>query len=496
MSRSKDDKKEDRKLQIMLAIIGAITTLVVALLANLSNLKEILTPLPTSQPTIIATSTSPLDTPALTPTSLTTTQPINPTETTDPLSLTPTLTANAHYDQGELAYEDYDFELAITEFIQAIDQNYEPLAQAYDQLGWSYYSYYFDPEGDENTLDMAIASFFKALSEDPSYIGDVQLGLGWTHFHKGKLYEGNDAQVLFESAIGHFNTALSQGSPYLGSIYEGLGWSYYRKAREIAIDEEARLLFEESFTAFEKALENEKTTTSVYDGLGWSSFRLGNYFDAIKYFNIALEIDQDYITSQDGLARIENEIGNINTFNEDFTVGSKYWACPDNVSWIASCSVTNNAFQWQLTGTGSVYAFIASDIPSMSDFDLEVALNPIEYSSTPTYGVWFRGNDNIGAYFFEIDSTGKYQITKYTNQDKFTNIVGWREEPVINQNSENKLRITAMGSKIRLFINDKLVSEFTDYSFSTGKLKIVAVMSQDRTLTLDITDFKLTVLSP
>jgi hypothetical protein len=96
-----------------------------------------------------------------------------------------------------------------------------------------------------------------------------------------------------------------------------------------------------------------------------------------------------------------------------------------------------------------------------------------------------------------LDNEGKFTFSKYLRKDNnYTVLENWKEEPAINLNLENNLRIIAKGDAIRLYINDKLVGDERDSSNSTGNINIVAWMDKDRTLTLDVLNFKLTLLQP
>jgi hypothetical protein len=185
------------------------------------------------------------------------------------------------------------------------------------------------------------------------------------------------------------------------------------------------------------------------------------------------------------------------TFVEDFTRGSQYWetGLKDSDGRTASRSVVNGVFRWQVTAKQDVVTGIGSKLPIMSDFDLEVTLKKVEGSETVQYGVAFRETET-GSYSFFLGSNGYYVLAKWSEADSWVNLIDWTASTAINLNGENKLRVYAVGDKLRLYINDTLVADFVDSSFAAGNIDIEAWLDAEENLTLDMTSFKITLLSP
>lgn len=185
-------------------------------------------------------------------------------------------------------------------------------------------------------------------------------------------------------------------------------------------------------------------------------------------------------------------------FTEDFMAGSRYWetGIKENDQRVASRDVVDGAFRWQVTARDDISTGIGSKLPVLSDFDLEVTLKKVEGSDSLQYGVEFRVSD-AGGYVFLIDPDGQFFLTKWSAEEQaWIELVELTDSSSIHLNGENKLRVYAVGSKLRLYINDELVADPVDSSFGAGTIDIAAWLSDGETLTLDMTSFKITLLSP
>jgi hypothetical protein len=187
-----------------------------------------------------------------------------------------------------------------------------------------------------------------------------------------------------------------------------------------------------------------------------------------------------------------------NTFVEDFTKGSLYWETGmyEGDRATVSRSVANGAFRWQVTPKVAVSTGIGSKLPIVSDFDLEVTLKKVDGPDSVEYGVVFRKND-AGGYYFMIAPSGQYALSKWSEEaQEWIDLIDWTQSTHINLNGENKLRVYAVGSKIRLYINENLVADYVDQSFAAGTIDTGVWLGAGENLTLDMTSFKIVLLSP
>lgn len=189
-------------------------------------------------------------------------------------------------------------------------------------------------------------------------------------------------------------------------------------------------------------------------------------------------------------------------FIEDFSKGSQYWelGTEDSDCKTASLSIANNVLHWQLTAKMDCkLAMGYPKLPISSNIDLEATFNLINSNSKGIieYGLIFRRTD-YGSYRFYISTIGNYALFKYiAPEDKSIKLIDWAAPSTpININSENKLRVLAIKDSIRIYINDNLVGDIIDNTFSSGQVDVVANMEEGEKLTLDISSFKLEILPP
>ncbi len=89
-------------------------------------------------------------------------------------------------------------------------------------------------------------------------------------------------------------------------------------------------------------------------------------------------------------------------------------------------------------------------------------------------GLVFRYQDEQNFYVFLIASDQSYDLELY-KQDKLTTLIDWTESETIKRAGEpNRLRVEMTGDLIRLFVNDRLLDEISDDTFSKGQMALAA----------------------
>ena len=115
--------------------------------------------------------------------------------------------------------------------------------------------------------------------------------------------------------------------------------------------------------------------------------------------------------------------------------------------------------------------------PTFSDFALEVEAQLVNGSPASTYGVLFRMQSPEEFYRFAITGDGLYLIERHDpNGARFSFTDDWVDTVAINQEigSTNILKVVADGPKIAVYVNDTLLEEVTDNSYSAGNIALVA----------------------
>jgi Tfp pilus assembly protein PilF len=128
----------------------------------------------------------------------------------------------------------------------------------------------------------------KALALNPANSA-AHFGLAENFFWSGE----------WERALTSYNAALASGYPVPGLAYKGIGWADYNLMR-----------YEDALAAFEKSVqlltggagdEHDIRLADAYSGLGWSELRLQHCEQAIVAFGVALKLDENHPTTQNGL---------------------------------------------------------------------------------------------------------------------------------------------------------------------------------------------------
>ena len=87
-------------------------------------------------------------------------------------------------------------------------------------------------------------------------------------------------------------------------------------------------------------------------------------------------------------------------------------------------------------------------------------------------GILFHFQDADNFYFFSISGSGSYSLDLYTKDGRQA-LIDWTDSPAIRgQGQPNRLRVETEGDRIRLFVNQTLLDEVSDSTFSKGALAL------------------------
>ncbi len=143
-------------------------------------------------------------------------------------------------------------------------------------------------------------------------------------------------------------------------------------------------------------------------------------------------------------------------------------------------TIKNGIYHMGLTGNLSLWG-INDD--SQDDTVIQVNTNQLSASIENVYGVMCRANiNNSGdAYYFEISGDGYYSITKIKG-DSATPLVDWDESKAINTGkAENEITAVCVGDYLAMYVNDVLVAETNDDTFTKGVTGLTAGAFADET---------------
>lgn len=162
-------------------------------------------------------------------------------------------------------------------------------------------------------------------------------------------------------------------------------------------------------------------------------------------------------------------------FQDQFVIGQTgNWQIEGDAD--GQTSITNERLMIDLNAP-NIAQFSSLAEQSFTDFIYEVDARQISGDPGNTYGVLFRVQDPTMFYRFELTGDGMYMVERRNSDGSWTRFVeDWTASPAIHQgiNTLNRIRIEAVGSSFSAYVNDQLVHQFEDNSFSSGTIGVDA----------------------
>lgn len=113
---------------------------------------------------------------------------------------------------------------------------------------------------------------------------------------------------------------------------------------------------------------------------------------------------------------------------------------------------------------------------NFSDVRIEVDATKVGGDDNNDFGLICRYQDGANFYFFVISSDGYYGVGKFVEGEQ--KLIGSESMPAsdkVNQgNATNHLRADCVGNKLRLYVNDELLTEVEDSEFTSGDVGLLA----------------------
>jgi hypothetical protein len=120
---------------------------------------------------------------------------------------------------------------------------------------------------------------------------------------------------------------------------------------------------------------------------------------------------------------------------------------------------------------------------TFSDFAAEVQVRFETDVESVRGGLVWRYQDEPSYYYFNIRNTGRYALLKYLDGEWQT-LIPATYSPHINTGiATNNLEVVAADDLISLYVNDQHLADFTDSSFSEGKIGLLAEVLAESPLT-------------
>ena len=120
--------------------------------------------------------------------------------------------------------------------------------------------------------------------------------------------------------------------------------------------------------------------------------------------------------------------------------------------------------------------------PRIQDFYLEtIARVPGSCEERDRYGIYFRGLDTKRGYFFGLTCKGEYWLSFWNSKTSTRDtLIDYTEDDKINTGSGfvNKIGIQTTGDRISLYVNDSLLAEVYDSTYTQKGLIGIFIGSQ------------------
>lgn len=159
--------------------------------------------------------------------------------------------------------------------------------------------------------------------------------------------------------------------------------------------------------------------------------------------------------------------------------------------------IENGVYHWDLTSkftsaSSAIYAFPRRS-DAVSDFRAEVTVYIKERTASVRYGLIFRHTpEQISHYVFAIDDVdGTFGVSLYLN-GSWSRLIEPKFSSAIKSNLANQLAVIGQGNHFYLYINGRLVDEFSDSQLSNGQAGLaMTVLPSGESAILEFDNFKL-----
>jgi hypothetical protein len=122
-----------------------------------------------------------------------------------------------------------------------------------------------------------------------------------------------------------------------------------------------------------------------------------------------------------------------------------------------------------------------------TDVILEVEATPMNFYYSNGYGVMCRADEGGDGYYFMINADGFFSISMGDGA-YIRPLVDWQQSDAIHQEIDrNRIRAACVGDTLTMFVNDELVAEVTDTTYSAGfaGLSVAGVDNTDADVVFD-----------
>lgn len=176
-----------------------------------------------------------------------------------------------------------------------------------------------------------------------------------------------------------------------------------------------------------------------------------------------------------GCALVGGEGDQETLFADDFTVGQTgQWLLEGDS--VAQATIRDGQLLIEVNGP-NVAQFATLQEPTLSDFVVEVEATQLAGSPDSSYGLLFRLQSPNAFYRFEITSSGLYIVERRDPAGTWTRLVeDWTAAPAVQTGLHvvNRLKVEAAGPILAFYVNDQLLRQLTDATYTAGNVALDA----------------------
>jgi S1-C subfamily serine protease len=220
----------------------------------------------------------------------------------------------------------------------------------------------------------------------------------------------------------------------------------------------------------------------------------GGFINALRPINLAFHmIDAskrgEYLIIEEPRPNIQLPTGRTLVYSEDFSDSSSGWTHDAEIDGFVG--YRNGEYQIQVDVER--FLFWGLGAKTFSDLVLVVDARVVTPVEDGEIGVICRHRNNENFYGMTVTADGWFSIWKLED-DEFSMLHDWDYSRDIPQYAPLKISAACIGNKLTLAVNDVVLSQVTDYSFTSGDIGLFAGTWEETGLTVAYDN--LMVMSP
>lgn len=147
-------------------------------------------------------------------------------------------------------------------------------------------------------------------------------------------------------------------------------------------------------------------------------------------------------------------------FTDDFESGEQRWQLRDDSDGVVD--YVDGALQMEVTAENLIIWTLADQ--EVDDFAFEVDATWLDGPDLNDFGILFRYQNGDNHYRFLVDSEGQYALQKYEDGE-LVHLIPWGPSRALNLGTKaNRLAVVALGNRIAIYANGRLLNIITDDS--------------------------------